>query len=154
MVKHTCTLKISDNTSVMIDLTEPYCNVGYLAYKVQGKTDSAKMNSFNETLFVMSAPFGQSILKSDFLTSNTDLTFSDYGDAPFGLAKDLGIDKKEMDKIHNIVVLRACLLTPYFVNPNVMKTYWKDFMTNMNSKIETLFKQQEFDELEQKYGKK
>lgn len=154
MIKNTAPFKIGDKTVIMKALTEPDFNIVDWAYNVQGNKDMAKMNAFNETLFDMSAPFGQPILKSDFLTSHTDLAFSDYGDAPYRLANQLGIDKKQWDEVKNIVVLRACLLTPYFVNPMVMKTYWNDFMTNMNSKIENLFKEQEFEELENKYGKK
>ena len=108
----------------------------------------ADMNAFNNKLFAMSAPFGQPILKSDFLTSHTDLAYDDYGDAPYGLAERLGIPKEQWDKEHNIIVLRACLLTPYFMNPCVMETYWDDFMDSMNKKIEKLFKEKELDEIE------
>ena len=146
-IKNTAPFKIGDKTIVMKALTEPDFNIVDWAYNIEGNKDMAAMNAFNEALFDMSAPFGQPILKSDFLTSHTDLAFSDYGDAPYGLANELGIDKQQWDKVQNIVVLRACLLTPYFTNPNVMTTYWDDFMTSINSKIEELFKEKELDDL-------
>ena len=146
-IKNTAPFKIGDKTIVMKALTEPDFNIVDWAYNIEGNKDMAAMNAFNEALFDMSAPFGQPILKSDFLTSHTDLAFSDYGDAPYGLANELGIDKQQWDKVQNIVVLRACLLTPYFTNPNVLTTYWDDFMTSINSKIEELFKVKELDYL-------
>ncbi|MGL4293241.1 MAG: pyridoxal-dependent decarboxylase [Bacteroidales bacterium] len=147
LIKQTQPFKIGNYTIKMEALTEPDFNMVDWAYNIDGNTDLAKMNALNEALFDMSAPFGQPILKSDFLTSHTDLASGDYGDAPKEFTQRLGIAPSEWDRVKNVVVLRACLLTPYFMNPNVLNTYWDDFMSSMQSKIEKLFKQEELKEL-------
>lgn len=149
LIKNTAPFKVGDKTIRIQALTEPDFNIVDWAYNIEGNTDLTDMNNFNETLFDMSAPLGQPILKSDFLTSHTQLGYDDYKDAPYGLAERLGIPKEQWDQVHNIVVLRACLLTPYFMNPNVLKTYWDDFMNSMFNKIGKLFEEKELKEMEE-----
>ena len=96
------------------------------------------MNDLTLKIWQESSATGAPILKKDFVTSHTELTHDDYGDAPKDMAMRLGITAAEWDKVGSIRVLRSCVLSPYFGIPKVTEQYWEDFIDNMKMKLSKL----------------
>jgi len=119
-------------------LVKPDFNMVDFAFNIDGNNDMEKMNNMNKELYDMSSYVSGTVLKNDFITSNTDFSYDDYKDAPYDLARRLGISKEEWDKVHNLRVMRACILTPYFVFKQVADEYWNNYLNSMKKKLEAL----------------
>jgi len=111
------------------------------AFNVEGNKDLVKMNELNFQIYDLSSYVAGPVFKNDFITSHTEFTYADYGDAPVGIAKRLGIDKSEWDKVHSFRLMRACVLTPYFMIDKVVEHYWETYLDSMKEKIEKILKE-------------
>ncbi|MBN2016607.1 MAG: tyrosine decarboxylase [Candidatus Cloacimonetes bacterium] len=125
-----------NGTKVKMDtLTKPDFNMVDFAFNIEGNKDLKKMNELNFQIYDLSSYVAGPVFKNDFITSHTEFTYADYGDAPVGIAKRLGIDKSEWDKVHSFRLMRACVLTPYFMIDKVVEHYWETYLESMQQKI-------------------
>lgn len=138
LISRTKEFDIQGVTIKMEALSEPDFNIVNWAYNIKGNENLEKMDLLNSAVFKMSTPIGELILKTDFLTSHTTLDYSTYKDAPAKFAESLGIPRVQWDNYHKMVVLRACVMTPYFMNPKVLYNYWETFMESMKKKLEKI----------------
>ncbi len=128
-----------DGTAVRLEaLCKPDFNIVDFAFNIKGNTDLEKMNALNKELYDLSSYASGPVLKNDFITSNTSFAHEDYGDAPFVLAGKLGIPKEEWDNVHSLRVMRACILTPYFMFDKVSKDYWHNYVESMRHKLKEI----------------
>lgn len=132
------TLNIKGTKVKLEALVKPDFNMVDFAFNIDGNTDMEKMNKMNKELYDMSSYVTGTVLKKDFITSNTDFAYDDYKDAPFILAERLGIPKEEWEKVHNLRVMRACVLTPYFMIDKVAEEYWDNYIDSMKEKLEEI----------------
>ncbi|MCD6330015.1 MAG: tyrosine decarboxylase [Candidatus Cloacimonetes bacterium] len=119
-------------------LIKPDFNMVDFAFNIEGNKDLEKMNQLNLDLYNLSSYVSGPVYKDDFITSHTKLDYEDYRDAPRELAGRLGIPQEEWDKVHSLRVMRACVLTPYFINDNVTANYWQKYVESMKGKLEQL----------------
>jgi len=119
-------------------LIKPDFNMVDFAFNIEGNKDLEKMNRLNLDLYNLSSYVSGPVYKDDFITSHTKLDYEDYKDAPLELVKRLGIPKEEWDKVHSLRVMRACVLTPYFMNDKVTENYWQKYVESMKGKLEEL----------------
>jgi len=119
-------------------LIRPDFNMVDFAFNIEGNKDLEKMNQLNLDLYNLSSYVSGPVYKDDFITSHTKLDYEDYKDAPRELAERLGIPKEEWDKVHSLRVMRACVLTPYFMNEKVTENYWQKYVESMKGKLEEL----------------
>ena len=119
-------------------LIRPDFNMVDFAFNIEGNKDLEKMNQLNLDLYNLSSYVSGPVYKDDFITSHTKLDYEDYKDAPRELAGRLGIPKEEWDKVHSLRVMRACVLTPYFMNDKVTENYWQKYVESMKGKLEEL----------------
>ena len=119
-------------------LIRPDFNMVDFAFNIEGNKDLEKMNQLNLDLYNLSSYVSGPVYKDDFITSHTKLDYEDYRDAPRELAGRLGIPQEEWDKVHSLRVMRACVLTPYFINDNVTANYWQKYVESMKGKLEQL----------------
>ncbi|MBU2650513.1 MAG: tyrosine decarboxylase [Bacteroidetes bacterium] len=125
-----------NGTKVMLQaLVKPDFNMVDFAFNVMGNTDLDKMNKLNLELYNLSSYVSGPVLKNDFITSHTEFTYDDYKDAPVKLAERLGMSKTEWDKVHALRVMRACILTPYFMQSAVAENYWENYIDSMKEKL-------------------
>jgi len=130
-----------DGTKIILEpLVKPDFNMVDFAFNYEGNKDLEKMNQLNLTLYNMSSYVSGPVLKNDFITSHTEFSFEDYGDAPAELANRLGIPKSEWDKVHQLRVMRACILTPYFMKTKVTENYWENYLDSMKRKLSEILK--------------
>lgn len=121
-------------------LVKPDFNMVDFAFNVDGNTDLEKMNKLNLELYNLSSYVSGPVLKNDFITSHTEFSYDDYKNAPKELAKRLGIPGDEWDKVHGLRVMRACILTPYFLKTNVVENYWNNYLESMKEKLSIIIK--------------
>lgn len=140
LIVHTKVLDVNGKKVRIEALVDPDFNIVDFAFNPEGNTDLAYMNDINLKLWDMSSATGVPIMKKDFVTSHTDLAFTDYKNAPKELALRLGIPAEAWDKVQSVRVLRACILSPYFGLPKVTNRYWTDFVTSIQAKLEILLK--------------
>ena len=119
-------------------LIRPDFNMVDFAFNIEGNKDLEKMNQLNLDLYNLSSYVAGPVYKDDFITSHTKLDYEDYRDAPRELAGRLGIPKEEWDKVHSLRVMRACVLTPYFMSEKVTENYWQKYVESMKGKLEEL----------------
>jgi tyrosine decarboxylase len=125
-----------NGTKIILEaLVKPDFNMVDFVFNLEGNTDLQKMNQLTVELFNLSNYFSGPLYKKDFVTSHTEFTYEDYGDAPKLLTRKVGIPDSEWDKVRGIWLLRACVLTPYFTNPAVTEYYWENFLDSMKEKI-------------------
>ncbi|KJG00947.1 pyridoxal phosphate-dependent decarboxylase family protein [Photobacterium angustum] len=119
-------------------LTKPDFNMVDFILNVEGNEDLAVMNKLNEDIYNMSSIFSGHIYQCNFLTSHTDFSSTDYGNAPKDVINRLHINSQQWDKVQNITLLRACVLTPYLNDVNVLKDYMKIMDDDITMKLNNL----------------
>jgi len=119
-------------------LTDPDFNMVDFAFNIEGNEDLEKMNALNYEIYEMSSYASGPVFKNDFITSHTEFTHADYGDAPVGIAKRLGISKEEWDRVHSFRVMRACILTPYLMANTDAKHYWDTYKNSIEMKLKII----------------
>ncbi len=125
-----------DGVGVKLEaLVQPDFNMVDFAFNIEGNTDLAKMNQINLEIYNLSSYVAGPVFKNDFITSHTEFSYEDYKDAPVDIARRLGIPKEEWDKVHELRVMRACVLSPYFTNYKVTESYWHDYIDSMRMKL-------------------
>ncbi len=125
-----------DGTKVRMEtLTRPDFNMVDFAFNVEGNKDLDKMNELNLNLYNLSSYVSGPVFKKDFITSHTEFTYDDYGDAPVNMVKRLGIERAEWDRVHSLRLMRACVLTPYFMVDKVVEHYWETYLDSMKRKL-------------------
>jgi hypothetical protein len=139
-ITETKSLDIDGTKIILQPLVKPDFNMVDFAFNYEGNKDLEKMNQLNLALYNMSSYVSGPVLKNDFITSHTEFSFDDYGDAPAELAERLGIPKSEWDKVHQLRVMRACILTPYFMKTKVTENYWENYLDSMNRKLSEILK--------------
>lgn len=137
-IKENSILDINGTKIKLEALVKPDFNMVDFAFNIEGNTGMEKMNKMNKELYDMSSYVTGTVLRKDFITSNTDFAYDDYKDAPFILAKRLGIPKEEWKKAHKLRVMRACVLTPYFVIDKVAGEYWNNYIDSMKKMLEEI----------------
>ena len=128
-----------DGVKVKVEaLVNPDFNMVDFAFNIDGNDDLKKMNSLNFEIYNMSSYVAGPVFKNDFITSHTEFTYDDYGDAPVGIAERLGVKKAEWDKVHSFRILRACVLTPYFMNNKDIEHYWETYSKSIAEKLKII----------------
>jgi tyrosine decarboxylase len=109
----------------VVPLTKPDFNMVCWAFNREGNTDLKKMNALTLALFDEFQYVGGPVYYEDFLTSHTEFTPDDYGDAPIEFLEALGIPAKEYEKEKSLWILRASLLTPFLDVEKTFDDYWE-----------------------------
>jgi len=116
-------------------LTKPDFNIVDFSFNEVGNTDLAWMNEFNQKIYDLCSFHAGPVYADDWITSKTDLSIDNYGEAPKAFTAELGIPEREWDKIQDVYVLRSCVLTPFLVKHTTYEEYWHNFMKTMKKKI-------------------
>jgi len=114
----------------------PDFNIICMAFNEKGNTNLEKMNALNSKLYAESSYVSGPVYKNDWVTSNTELSKEDYGDAPKEFAKRLGIPEKEWKRVGKVRVLRVCMLNPFISNFQHYDVLWKGFLEILRKKLE------------------
>ncbi|VVC03577.1 Uncharacterised protein [Candidatus Burarchaeum australiense] len=114
----------------------PDFNIICMAFNEKGNTNLEKMNDLNSRVYSESSYVSGPVYRNDWITSNTELSREDYGDAPKEFVKRLGIPEKEWNRVGRVRVLRVCMLNPFISNFQNYDVLWKGFLEILRKKIE------------------
>jgi len=117
---------------------EPDYNIVCMAFNPEGNTDLKLMNELNKRLYDESSYVRGPVFLNDWITSQTELNFADYGNAPLALVKRLGIPEKEWTKIGSVHVLRMCTLNPFLAHHDDPKRVWQRYLDLWKEKLEAI----------------
>ncbi len=135
-LQNTGPIQIGDRTFIVEPLTTPDFNIVDFSFNEEGNTDLNWMNELNQQMYDECSFNSGPMYAEDWITSKTDLAFDSYGDAPQPFTELLGIPKDEWDEIHDVYVLRSCVLTPFIgKGDHAFEQYWDRFMDTMKKKL-------------------
>ena len=141
-LKATKSIKLGSREFVVEPLMiNPDFNIVCMAFNEKGNTDLEKMNKLNEIIFQESSYVDGPVYMDNWITSQTSLSYVDYGDAPKSFVGRLGIPGKEWDRVKSVLVLRLCILNPFLSHYDHLDVTWKNYMEIMKGKIESAIKQ-------------
>ena len=116
-------------------LTGQDFNVVCMSFNFKGNADLAAMNDLNAKIYHASSYENGPLYRDDWITSHTELAFESYGDAPKAFVGRLGIPGAEWDRIHNVYVLRCCVLHPWIVKVANYPESWQSYLEIMKKEI-------------------
>ncbi|UCE17089.1 MAG: tyrosine decarboxylase [Gemmatimonadota bacterium] len=122
-------------TFKVVPLTRPDFNMVCWAFNEVGNTSLRRMNGLTLALFKKFQYIDGPVYYDDFLTSHTEFTLENYGQAPETFLRKLGISTKGYTDKQGVWVLRASLLTPFLDVEKVYKDYWTRFMKTIKKTI-------------------
>ncbi|MFA6530091.1 MAG: pyridoxal-dependent decarboxylase [Candidatus Micrarchaeia archaeon] len=114
----------------------PDFNIICMAFNEKGNANLENMNELNSKIYSESSYVEGPVYKNDWITSNTELSKEDYGDAPKEFVKRLGIPEKEWNRVGKVRVLRVCMLNPFISNFQNYGSLWQGFLKILEKKIE------------------
>jgi tyrosine decarboxylase len=128
-----------DGVKVQVEcLIKPDFNMVDFAFNIAGNTSLEKMNQLNLALYNHCSYVNGPLAKDDFITSHTDFSHEDYGDAPLDFVNRLGIPNKEWNTVQHVRVLRACVLSPYLIDKKIKEEYWGIYLKSIREKLEKI----------------
>lgn len=116
------TFEIRGKNLVVHALVNPDFNMVDFAFNIEGNTDLELMNELNHK-FYEEASFCTKLFTNDFITSHTVFDYVDYGDSLVDFVNKFNISKDEWDKVHQVSVLRATAMNPFFADRETFNTY-------------------------------
>lgn len=95
-------------------LVKPDTNILVYAFNREGNRSLQAMNALNRVIKgKLHYTPGSLTLRYDFMVSSTTLSRQEYGDAPVGFLRRLGIGEAEWREVGEVFVLRSTLMSPY-----------------------------------------
>jgi len=132
------TLKIKNRDINVYALTRPDLNIIIYSFNEKENKDLKRMNSFNQKIYEKFSYRSGPVYATDYIMSKTSLSHEEYGDMPYDFVKKFGIEFSEWEKVHEVFVLRSCIMTPLLAQGDY-KQYWEDFFHSLKVKIAEIF---------------
>ncbi|MFH1941540.1 MAG: pyridoxal-dependent decarboxylase [bacterium] len=124
-------IEIKDRNFIVLPLTEPDFNMVDFAFNEDGNNNLKTMNQLNQKIYEQCSYKSGPVYNSEFITSKTELSYEEYGDAPKSFVLRFDIPEEEWDRVRSVYVLRSCVLTPYLKSNTTFDEYWQNFMNTM-----------------------
>lgn len=119
----------------VVPLTRPDFNIVDFAFNEEGNASLKAMDEVNQKVYDGCSYKSGPVYSDSWITSKTNLSFDNYGDAPRAFVAKLGIPADEWDRVKNVYVLRSCVLTPYLTRGATYTGYWNNFMNTMQKTL-------------------
>lgn len=132
---NTLKFNIKGKTVNVYALDNPDFNMVDWVLKVDGETDLAKTNDLNEKVFDFSSFYDSHVYENRFLTSHTIFRKDTYGDSPLPFIEKMGFSKEDWDKVGEVTLLRAAIMTPYLNDDKLFDFYSKGIAKSMEEKL-------------------
>ena len=129
------TLDVEDRRFRVAPLTRPDFNIVDFAFNEEGNASLKAMDEVNQKVYDRCSYKSGPVYSDSWITSKTNLSFDNYGDAPRAFVAKLGIPADEWDRVKNVYVLRSCVLTPYLTRGATYTGYWNNFMNTMQKTL-------------------
>ena len=96
------------------------------------------MNDLNQTMYDLCSYHSGPVYVDSWITSKTDLTTENYGNAPQPFTNRLGIPAEEWNQTQDVYVLRSCVLTPFLAKHTTYDEYWGNFIKTMKKNMQAI----------------
>lgn len=116
-------------------LTKPDFNIVDFAFNEEGNANLESMNDLNEKIYKLCSYSGGPVYADNWITSKTDLTSGNYGNAPQSFTARLGIPEQEWERVRDVYVMRSCVLTPFLAKHSTYEEYWGNFKKTLKMQI-------------------
>ena len=133
-------LEVAGKKFVVAPLTNPDFNIVDFAFNEVGNTSLKAMDELNQKVYEQCSYNSGPVFYDDWITSKTDLSYDDYGDAPKSFVAELGIPALEWDNVRSVYVLRSCVLTPFLIHNTTYDEYWGNFVKTMQKILGVIVK--------------
>lgn len=119
-------------------LVNPDFNIVCYAFNSKGNKSLKKMNDLNEKIYDATSYKGGPVYADNWITSHTELTIADYGDAPLAFVKEFGISEKEWRRIGKVYVLRSCIMHPWISKTSTYPATWTKYLGFMTRTLQRI----------------
>ncbi|QNQ82227.1 pyridoxal-dependent decarboxylase [Lactobacillus sp. PV012] len=126
---------VKGKTVSVYPLDNPDFNMVDWVLKVDGETDLAKTNALNEKVFDFSSFYDSHVYENRFLTSHTIFRKGTYGKSPVPFIEKMGFTEDEWNKVGEVTLLRAAIMTPYLNDDKLFDFYSKGIAKSMEKKL-------------------
>ena len=133
-------VEVAGKKFVVAPLTNPDFNIVDFAFNEVGNTSLKAMDELNQKVYEQCSYNSGPVFYDDWITSKTDLSYDDYGDAPKSFVAELGIPALEWDNVRSVYVLRSCVLTPFLIHNTTYDEYWGNFVKTMQKILGVIVK--------------
>jgi len=140
-LERTKTIKVAGREFLLEPLVEaPDFNIVIMALNEKGNTNLEIMNALNEKIYDEASYVSGPVFKNDWITSKTDLSYADYGDAPKEFTKRLGIPAEEWDRVKSVYVLRLCMLNLFIAHAQHLDVVWNTYLDILKEKLDEIIR--------------
>ncbi len=129
-------------------LTKPDFNIVDFAFNEEGNDDLQSMNDLNQQIYDLCSYHSGPVYADKWITSKTDLTIDNYGNAPEPFTTQLGIPRQQWEKVRDVYVMRSCVLTPFLAKHSTYEEYWGNFIKTMKNQIAKILESEHWDKTE------
>lgn len=129
---------IKGKTIKVYPLNHPDFNMVDWVFKEDGNNDLAAINKLNEEMFDYSSYMEGDVYNNNFITSHTTFPYDDYGDSPMDFVERMGVSEDEWNKVHEVTLLRAAIMSPYLNSDRVFDYYAKEIKKAMEQKLKMI----------------
>lgn len=139
-LKNAPKFKVNDKIFIKVHpLCKPDINIVNYIFNFEGNKDLEKINKLSKFIkdnILSPVPEkGKSMIDKIFIASDTSFDKKEYGYCILPFLNELGIDKKEFDKVGEIFVLRSVIMSPYLTTDYVEKNYSEEFIKYLKCEI-------------------
>jgi tyrosine decarboxylase len=128
--------EVGGKTFETYPLNHPDFNMVDWVFKEKGCSDLAEINRFNELMFDYSSYVDTDVYTNRFITSHTTFAQEDYGDSPLPFVEQMGLPASEWERVGQVTLLRAAIMTPYMADDKVFAWYTEALKKAIAKKIE------------------
>jgi tyrosine decarboxylase len=132
------TFEVSGRTFEAYPLNDPDFNMVDWVFREKGCDDLEEINRFNELMFDYSSYMDTDVYTNRFITSHTTFAREDYGDSPLPFVEKMGLPKSEWERVGQVTLLRAAIMTPYMADDKVFAWYSEAVRKAVAKKIEVV----------------
>ncbi|KLU15331.1 MULTISPECIES: pyridoxal phosphate-dependent decarboxylase family protein [Xenorhabdus] len=112
-------------------------------FKEIGSESLSNHNALNKRLYELCSYSTGRAYANDFLTSSTILDYKEYGDTPWHYAEKCGFSRSEWEKVRNIYVLRAAVMTYCLRNEEHFEEFWQQLQAIFVKKLNQILDEEE-----------
>ncbi len=118
----------------IVTLTSPDFNLVNFVFNPEGNTNLDVLNRLTLGVYNRCSYVDGPVYYDSFLTSHTEFTVKDYGDAPIAFLERMGFSADDYrDNPDGVWVLRACILTPFLRHNTTYDKYYRRFIQTMKT---------------------
>ncbi|MEA4854697.1 MAG: tyrosine decarboxylase [Christensenella sp.] len=133
------TFTAGGKTIEVYPLNHPDFNMVDWVFKEKDCMDLTRINALNEKMFDYSSYLDGNVYSNRFISSHTSFTQAGYGDSPLSFVESMGLPESEWQKVKQITLMRAAIMTPYLNDDKLFAFYTSAIKQAMEKKLTEIY---------------